>query len=165
MTGLSNSQRQTKCGRMTKLELTASFLASESSLRDFVALWESRRLEKAAWTHAAHIAVCAFYSAEFGRGEALRRMRAGIPLYNVAVGGENTEDSGYHETLTCLWAQSLATLSPRAASPRRTQPSARRCCASARSANCTKTSIRTTWWPTAAPGVNGCRPIGILSCL
>ena len=32
-------------------------------------------------------------------------MRAGVPLYNEAVGGQNTEDSGYHETLTCLWAK------------------------------------------------------------
>ena len=32
-------------------------------------------------------------------------MRQGIPVYNVAVAGENTEDSGYHETLTCLWAR------------------------------------------------------------
>jgi hypothetical protein len=32
-------------------------------------------------------------------------MQEGIPTYNVAVGGQNTEDSGYHETLTCLWAK------------------------------------------------------------
>jgi hypothetical protein len=32
-------------------------------------------------------------------------MREGIPLYNLACGGQNTEDSGYHETLTCLWAK------------------------------------------------------------
>ena len=35
-------------------------------------------------------------------------MRERIPLYNVAVGGENTADSGYHETLTILWCQIVA---------------------------------------------------------
>jgi hypothetical protein len=81
------------------------FLASDSSLREFVHLWELRTLPKAQWTHAAHVAVCAFYTAELGPTEALRRMREGIPLYNISVGGKNTEDSGYHETLTCLWAK------------------------------------------------------------
>jgi len=34
---------------------------------------------------------------------ALDRLRANIPRYNVSLGGKNTEDSGYHETLTCFW--------------------------------------------------------------
>jgi hypothetical protein len=81
------------------------FLTSDSSLREFVSLWEARTLPKAQWTHGAHVAVCSFYTVVFGPTEALRRMRQGIPLYNLAVGGQNTEDSGYHETLTCLWAK------------------------------------------------------------
>jgi hypothetical protein len=86
------------------LDPSYPFLDSESSLGEFVRLWESRTLPKSQWTHAAHVTVCSFYTAKFGHSEALRRMREGIPLYNVAVGGQNTEDSGYHETLTCLWA-------------------------------------------------------------
>ncbi len=50
------------------------------------------------------ILVCAFDTAEFGAEEALERMRHGIPPSNVASGGQNTEDSGSHETLTCFWA-------------------------------------------------------------
>jgi len=84
-------------------EFNYPFLASESSLRDFVSQWEFHTLPKAQWTHAAHVAVCAFYTASFGSVEALSRMRARIPLYNLAVGTQNTEDSGYHETLTVLW--------------------------------------------------------------
>jgi hypothetical protein len=87
---------------------TYPFLASDSALRAFVQLWEARTLPKSAWTHAAHVAVCAFYTAEFSPAEALCRMREGIPLYNLAVGGQNTEDGGYHETLTCLWAKIVA---------------------------------------------------------
>jgi hypothetical protein len=86
------------------LDLAYAFLLSASTLDEFVRAWEARTLPKVQWTHAAHVAVCAFYTAEFGHAEALRRMRTGIPLYNVAVGGENTDNAGYHETLTCLWA-------------------------------------------------------------
>ena len=84
------------------------FLSSDSSLSSFIHQWEARTLPKADWTHAAHVAVCAFYTAEYGPADALRRMREGIPLYNLAVGGQNTEDAGYHETLTCLWAKIVA---------------------------------------------------------
>jgi hypothetical protein len=90
------------------VDLPYPFLASESSLRNFVSEWELHALPKEQWTHAAHVAVCAFYTVEHGHTHALRRMREGIPLYNSAVGGQNTEDSGYHETLTCLWAQIIA---------------------------------------------------------
>ena len=90
------------------MDLPYPFLASESSLRNFVSEWELHALPKEQWTHAAHVAVCAFYTAQLGHTEALRRMREGIPVYNLAVGGQNTADSGYHETLTCLWAQIIA---------------------------------------------------------
>ena len=89
---------------LTELELAHPFLASDTILREFVSSWEKHTLPKAEWTHAAHIAVCAFYTAALGSEEALQRMREGIPLYNVASGGQNSEDSGYHETLTCFWA-------------------------------------------------------------
>jgi hypothetical protein len=77
-------------------------------LRAFISRWEGHTLPKVEWTHGAHVAVCAFYTAVLGPAEALRRMRAGIPAYNVAVGTQNTEDAGYHETLTCFWAQIVA---------------------------------------------------------
>lgn len=84
------------------------FLLSESALQQLMAAFESRTLPKEQWTHGAHVAACAFYNATYGPAEALRRMRENIPLYNIAVGGKNTEESGYHETLTCLWAQIIA---------------------------------------------------------
>jgi len=150
---------------MTKLEPAASFLASDSSLRDFVALWESRRLEKAAWTHAAHIAVCAFYSAAFGPAEALRRMREGIPLDNVAVGGENKEDSGYHETLTCLWARIVSDF---VAEGRFATPYAAVCAAVRRFGEERKRHERFYTYDVVADRRarrEWCPPIGILSCL
>jgi hypothetical protein len=37
-------------------------------------------------------------------------MRLRIPRYNEAVGGKNTETSGYHETVTVFWIRVLARL-------------------------------------------------------
>ena len=57
-------------------------------------------LPKPNWTHEAHLAACLYL--------VLRRpdiaLEAELPgiirRYNVSVGGENTDTSGYHETIT-----------------------------------------------------------------
>ncbi len=43
---------------------------------------------------------------------ALDRLRSAIPRYNEATGGQNSEDVGYHETLTCFWPQRVAEALP-----------------------------------------------------
>ncbi len=35
-------------------------------------------------------------------------MRSKVTAYNLAVGGQNTPTSGYHETVTVLWIKILA---------------------------------------------------------
>jgi hypothetical protein len=77
------------------------FLASEAALSALIAGFEDGSWPKAQWTHAAHLTVGACYILE--GHSALDRLRANIPRYNVSQGGKNTEDSGYHETLTCFW--------------------------------------------------------------
>ncbi len=52
------------------------------------------------WTHAAHLTVGLWYARQYPPEEALDRIRSGIKRYNVACGGENTDFSGYHETIT-----------------------------------------------------------------
>lgn len=53
------------------------------------------------WKHMHHLVLAACYVLD--GDQALERLRSGIPRYNVSQGGENTLDSGYHETLTCFW--------------------------------------------------------------
>ncbi len=84
------------------------FLASREAFAEFRRAWEAGTLPKAEWTHAAHVAMAACYVVEFGDG-AFERMKAGIIRYNLAVGGQNTDTSGYHETLTRLWSNVIAT--------------------------------------------------------
>ena len=73
-----------------------------------VSAFEARALPKDAWTHAAHVSVGAVYVWRYGRAEALERLRAAIPTYNLAVGGENTDTAGYHDTITAYYAAAAA---------------------------------------------------------
>jgi hypothetical protein len=65
-------------------------------------------LPKPLWTHGAHLAVGAWYLVSFPEEEAIERMRTGIQNYNECAGTANTEDSGYHETLTRFWLKIIA---------------------------------------------------------
>jgi flavin reductase (DIM6/NTAB) family NADH-FMN oxidoreductase RutF len=83
------------------------FIASRHALDKFVAAWENGTLPKVRWMHAGHVAVGAYYAVRY-QSTAFERTKSGILRYNVAVGTENSEVSGYHETLTRFWADVLA---------------------------------------------------------
>ncbi|MEZ5289959.1 MAG: hypothetical protein R2745_02665 [Vicinamibacterales bacterium] len=94
---------------MTDAHDLAAALLDEAALDGFVAAWRAGRLPKAAWTHAAHVAVCAYHAWPDVPHEALSdAMRRGIRAYNEAVGTPNTATSGYHETLTRFWCGVVA---------------------------------------------------------
>lgn len=65
--------------------------------------FQTRVLPKTLWTHQAHIQVAFWYNWHYPFAEALPLVRAGIRNYNEAVGTPNTDESGYHETLTVYW--------------------------------------------------------------
>jgi hypothetical protein len=81
-----------------------SFTANEQALEQFIDEWERGTLPKQRWTHGAHVGVAAYFAFEYPADVLLRVMRLGIRHYNLASGGANTEDHGYHETLTRFWA-------------------------------------------------------------
>lgn len=84
------------------------YLANPEALRDFIGRWRDATLPRSEWTHAAHAAVGASHVFELGLERGFEAMRAGIRDFNVRSGGENTETSGYHETLTWLWCAVIA---------------------------------------------------------
>jgi hypothetical protein len=84
---------------------SAAYLADEAGLAAFIAAWRAGTLPKPEWTHAAHVAVCAWHAWGDAPVEAVfAAMKRGITAYNEAVGTANTATSGYHETLTRFWA-------------------------------------------------------------
>jgi hypothetical protein len=85
---------------------------TEESLERFICAFEDGTWPGADWKHAHHVAMAAFYVIQYGRDEALRRARFNIAKYNESQGGKNTEDSGYHETLTVFWIDVVASAIP-----------------------------------------------------
>lgn len=79
------------------------FLVSRETFAEFVSAFESGSLAAAQWNHAAHVAVAVYYALRYP-DTSLERTRSGIIRHNQAVGTANTSTSGYHETLTSLWA-------------------------------------------------------------
>jgi hypothetical protein len=63
-------------------------------------------LPKAEWTHEAHLRVGLWHLLRASPSESLDQLREQICRYNISVGGQNTETSGYHETITrfYVWA-------------------------------------------------------------
>ncbi len=70
--------------------------------------FDNHTLPGSEFNHTAHIAVGAMYVCELGPEAALAYLRQAIPPYNESQGGQNTDTSGYHETLTRFWVDRLA---------------------------------------------------------
>ncbi|MEL6653405.1 MAG: hypothetical protein AAFQ87_21620 [Bacteroidota bacterium] len=75
---------------------------------DFIAQFEAHTLPVSEWTHAAHIRTALWYVHHYGLEAALCYLRSGIITYNASVGGQNTPEGGYHETLTIFWTEAVA---------------------------------------------------------
>jgi hypothetical protein len=80
------------------------FAESAATMDEFVRAWECGTLPKARWTHGAHVGTAAYFAFEHSVQALFRIMKLGILHYNLCVGTPNTEDRGYHETLTRFWA-------------------------------------------------------------
>jgi hypothetical protein len=83
---------------------------TEPEIDAFLAAFEDCTLPKSRWTHSAHLFTGACYVHAHGSELATDLMRERIRRYNVAVGGQNTPTSGYHETITVAWIKLLGHL-------------------------------------------------------
>jgi hypothetical protein len=86
------------------------FLESETTLDDFIGSWRRGKLPKQAWTHAAHLATAAYFAFDHAPEALFYAMKAGILHHNHCVGTPNTDNGGYHETLTRFWCAQVGEL-------------------------------------------------------
>lgn len=82
--------------------------ATEADLDEFLRGFEQGTYPVRQWTHAAHLAMAGGDLTRMSAAEAVPFLRERIAAYNVAQGGQNTETSGYHETLTVFWVKIVA---------------------------------------------------------
>lgn len=78
-----------------------------SDIESLVEQFENETLPKEAWTHEAHLAVGLWYILNYGKDKAPERIRVHIKKFNIAKGGENTDTSGYHESITVCWIMGI----------------------------------------------------------
>ncbi len=71
-----------------------------SRTEELVAAFCDRSLPKERWTHEAHLRVGLWHLLHHSADEALELVRQRITAYNEASGVENSDSSGYHETIT-----------------------------------------------------------------
>ena len=69
--------------------------------------FETRMLPKSDWTHAAHLVVGLYYCYHNTLSEARNLVSERIRRLNVAHGTPNTDTSGYHETITVFWLETV----------------------------------------------------------
>jgi hypothetical protein len=86
---------------------THAFAVTPETLDAFIAAWHGLRLAKADWTHGAHVAACAYYAFDHDADAAFGILKPAIKAFNVSVGGANTANSGYHETVTRFWTLAI----------------------------------------------------------
>ncbi len=70
--------------------------------------FENCTLPKERWTHEAHFIMAFWYCLQYPLPTAVHKIRDGIKKYNVGVGGQNTDSSGYHETITLFYISAIA---------------------------------------------------------
>jgi hypothetical protein len=67
--------------------------------------FENGGLPKEKWTHEAHFVMALWYCCQQPLPLAIQSIKEGIKKYNISVGGENTENAGYHETITVFYTR------------------------------------------------------------
>lgn len=75
----------------------------DAIVRQFTA----RKLPKGLWTHQAHLRVGLWHALSFPHDRALELLRERICAYNEASGVANTDQSGYHETITRFYLRAI----------------------------------------------------------
>ena len=76
---------------------------TEYQIEKFIEAFSDRTLEVSKWNHKAHIIVALSHNWNYEFEIAFKMVKDKIVLYNESVGTPNTDESGYHETLTKFW--------------------------------------------------------------
>jgi hypothetical protein len=75
--------------------------------KELIHQFEACILPKEKWTHEAHFVMALWYCSHQPLPLAIQSIKEGIKKYNISVGGANTDDSGYHETITVFYTRPI----------------------------------------------------------
>ena len=80
---------------------------TEAQLAGLLDAFLDRTLPAAQWTHEAHLTVALMLARRLPEAALLPALREGISGYNIASGGVNTDQAGYHEAITAFYAATI----------------------------------------------------------
>jgi hypothetical protein len=80
----------------------------DEEVNELAKAFQERTLPKSEWTHAAHLVVGLYHCFHHAPEAARNLVREGIMRLNDAHGTPNTDTSGYHETITVFWLETVA---------------------------------------------------------
>src|SRR5580765_3535800 len=89
-------------------EYLAVLVPDATDLDELAARFAAAAIPAADWTHLAHLRVGAWHVHHLGPEVALVRLRTGIRALNLAHGTVNSENRGYHETITAAYVRFIA---------------------------------------------------------
>lgn len=89
-------------------DMSNSAIAPELGDDEFIAAFESCRVESGCWTHRAHVRMAWNYLRTCSFDQALGRIRDGLNRLNAKHGVPDALDRGYHETMTRAWLHIVA---------------------------------------------------------
>lgn len=92
-----------KLGYIQMIPIKKERMNSSSDIEDLVRQFISHSLPVEEWNHHAHILVAFWFNMKYDYSVAVRLVSACIKSYNLSVGTINSDNSGYHETLTIFW--------------------------------------------------------------
>lgn len=81
---------------------------SNRDITDLILAFHAGTFPRENWHHAEHLILALWYLLHYPENKALELIRQQIIFYNQSVGIANTENSGYHETLTIFWLKIIA---------------------------------------------------------
>ncbi|AEV97018.1 hypothetical protein A4D02_18380 [Niastella koreensis] len=82
-------------------------MMTATEANELVHQFENGTLPKVKWTHEAHFVMALWYCCRQPLPQAIESIKEGIKKYNISVGGENTDHSGYHETITVFYIRQI----------------------------------------------------------
>ena len=90
---------------MTGARMADPVLGSEESLAAFMEGFFNGTFPGKDWHHREHVIMAGWYLLRYSEAETIERASEAIKRYNISQGGQNTDSSGYHHTLTVLWVR------------------------------------------------------------
>jgi len=78
-----------------------------AATKEMIQQFEAGTYPKEQWTHYSHFVMALWYCYHQPLQTAIRSIKEGIKKYNISVGGKNTDEAGYHETITVFYISQI----------------------------------------------------------